>query len=139
MKVELLTKHYMSDYVDGADDFPQNYPPCVYDHINSVINERNQKLEEEFDEESDEEEQEYMKLKKEDFQIFLWMIDNCQYYDICNFKDDAEVGFIMKYNNDKLTRICEVDEAALGPLDGFEHMKNWCKTFEEERVRILEL
>lgn len=134
MIVKLITEHYF----DKSNPKSQNHPQCVYDHIKSVITKRDKRIEEEY-EESDEEEKEFVKLKKEDFHIVVWMIDNCKYYDICHFKDDAEVGFIMKYDNDKLTKICEVDEAALMLFNNFKHMKNWCKTFEKERIRILDL
>jgi hypothetical protein len=134
MIVELLSTHYLSDPIPKSEDYPQ----CVYKHIRKVIKERSKHIEDEY-EDSDEDEKECMKLKLEDFRVVVWMIDDDKYYDICHFKDDAEVGFIMKYDNDKLTKICEVDEAALMPLDKFKHMKKWRETFEEGRVRILEL
>lgn len=129
MIVELLTKSYLSE--------SQNHPQCVYDHIKSVITERDARIEEEY-EESDDEEKDFMKLEKEDFRVVVWMIDNYKYYDICHFKDDAEDGFIMKYDNNQLAKICEVDEAALMSFDNSEQTKKWCETFEKERIRILD-
>jgi hypothetical protein len=134
MEIELLSKRFLSEKKRKSE----NYPKCVYDHINTIISERDILIEEEEEENSDEEEKEFMKLKRSDFRILVWMIDNCEYYDIHHFKDDAEVGFIMKYDDGKLIKICQIDEAALDLFDDFKHMKEWCDNFEKERIRILE-
>ena len=66
------------------------------------------------------------------------MIDNVKYYDICHFKDDAEVGDIMRFDNTNLVKICKIDEGSLISYDDYKMMKKWSKKFEKERNSILE-
>jgi len=132
MLIELISNHYL----ENSNPESQNYPQSIYDYINSQITERNTRIE---DEESDEDDIEFMTLKPHEFRIVVWMIDNVKYYDVCNFKDDAEVGDIMRFDdNDNLIKICEVDEGSLMPYDNYKMMKKWCKKFEKERSTLLE-
>lgn len=132
MIIKLVATYYLSDLTNELKKFPL----CISDHIKSVIASRIEYIEEEHID-SDNEEKEFMKLKESDFRIIVWKIDGFKYCDICHFKDCAEVGFIMKYNNDVLTEICAIDEAVLMPYDESTHMKNWCKELEKERIKLL--
>lgn len=132
MLIELISNHYLEKSTPES----QNHPQAIYDYIDSKITERNTRIK---DEESDEDDIEFMTLKTNEFRIVVWMIDNVKYYDVCNFKDDAEVGDIMRFdNNDNLVKICEVDEGSLMPYDGYKMMKKWFKAFEKERNHLLE-
>jgi hypothetical protein len=132
MLIELISNHYLEKSTPES----QNHPQSIYDYINSKITERNTRIE---DEESDDDDIEFMTLKPNEFRIVVWMIDNVKYYDVCNFKDDAEVGDIMSFEyGDGLVKICEVDEDSLTPYDGYKYMKKWCKMFEKKRSELLE-
>jgi hypothetical protein len=132
MNVELI----FNDFLDPVN-VPDLIPSSILSYIDSLIIKRDRDIEEE--EDGSDSDKEYMKLKISDFRVIVWIIDKITYYDVCQFKDDAEVGAIIKIDNDIAVRMCEIDEAVLLPLEPNKKNKLWCKNFEKERIKILKL
>lgn len=130
MIVNLISRVILSK--TNSDQYPQS----LIDHVNKKIKKWSERIESDYSDHS-KKFKNSMKLKLSDFNVVLWSVDGNQYYDIHHFKQDAEVGHIMKYENDVLIEICEIDEAALEPSDDI--YSEWCEEFENIRTNILEL
>lgn len=114
----------------------KNIPKKILNHINDAIDEHSKHIKKSYEDYYN-----YNTIETNDFKIFKWLINNKKYYDICHhFVYDAEIGYLVRFNGDKIKKVCEIDEASVNPiLENTKYDKLWCDKFEKKRCKILDL